>query len=655
MSDHRAKSKVPFDEFENLKISALTNAARISPYCHDITLGPSSVFWNSSPEPAIKSLAITVKNTKEKEVFDPWKPKVTLFCKPPRTERSVKVIDFCNEVSSRVEIKNQEKLREEFIKKEVALRQAKIAESSRRSNEILKDNIAKSKISIFKQHRDHEARLIQQVEEEHAQARLLQEAQRKENERKFKDFDRIRKSNLLFVNSQKSFYIKVKLKDPHHIIYKKCEKSIIEYNTRYDKLIELMRSGHISETEVKLSEKLCKDMETLNIVFDTEYDNICRLNDAAAAAVQEEKNKNEMVRVERENQRIAEAAKIEQAKANLLNEQKLVTATNTVETPINSVIVVDAMSQFVAHDRFEYYKTLKQLYEEYTASVRPLLDDDNLKKYRFDCQKAINIPINAISAVTSQHLTDKYEKLAAILSGNVVKIGDTSVSAESHPLGRQYCTLLIAKKFVSQADTMIASNVQAAYPIAACLVALWQKFPDLGKLFLFNMYKECPYLVPYFIPQLEGQNMEDYVKSLGYRYSEGVIEKQDMYLKRMKGIARLYSAVLISRPRRNETTPNPHNIENGWNWITNLLNLDPIPDICSTLILEFLQTAGAMCFKVYGKQFIKLLKSLQDQYFIKLNQVDEGGPKARLEAFLLTVFKEGKIEQPEGILSHNFW
>lgn len=128
-----------------------------------------------------------------------------------------------------------------------------------------------------------------------------------------------------------------------------------------------------------------------------------------------------------------------------------------------------------------------------------------------------------------------------------------------------------------------------------------------------------------------------------------------MYLKRMTGIARFYSSILITKPRQRETAPNPHNLDNGWNWITNLLNLEPIPDICSTLILEFLQVAGSTFFKVYDKQFIKLLKCIQSQYFGKLNLVDEGGPKVRLEAFLLKVFKQGKIPPPEGVLKYNFW
>lgn len=59
---------------------------------------------------------------------------------------------------------------------------------------------------------------------------------------------------------------------------------------------------------------------------------------------------------------------------------------------------------------------------------------------------------------------------------------------------------------------MISSNAQAAYPIASVLVALWQKFSDVGKLFLAHLYKECPYLVPYFIPQFEGQSSEEYYR-----------------------------------------------------------------------------------------------------------------------------------------------
>ena len=57
---------------------------------------------------------------------------------------------------------------------------------------------------------------------------------------------------------------------------------------------------------------------------------------------------------------------------------------------------------------------------------------------------------------------------------------------------------------------MVSSNAQAAFPIAAVILSLWQQFTDFGQLFLARIYLECPYLVPYFIPQMNGQTEQDY-------------------------------------------------------------------------------------------------------------------------------------------------
>lgn len=60
---------------------------------------------------------------------------------------------------------------------------------------------------------------------------------------------------------------------------------------------------------------------------------------------------------------------------------------------------------------------------------------------------------------------------------------------------------------------------------------------------------------------------------LGYRYLDGALEKQDQYLKRMSGLIRLYSAILVAKKRRNQSAPHPHGIHNGWIWLSNFLNL----------------------------------------------------------------------------------
>lgn len=424
-------------DFENIRISALTSAAIISPSIEDITLGPRSVNRennNYSNSPII-SVTISNKNSKKKEVIDPWNPIVTIITKP-EPERCIKIVDFCTAITDNVQTENRKKRKDAYIKEERLARQAIINEASRKNNENLQKNLNKTTISIIKHHRDHEERLIQQVENEETKIRLHQEYIKQEHDKKLKIFDKIRRYNIAFVSGQTNFYNKVKSKDPNKIIYKKCEKCITEYLDRYNKIINNIKIGQITETEEQSSEKLAKDMDNLNLLFDVEFEKVSK-----QLAEEEQKAKNEA----EEKLRIAEAAAAVVANPQVLEEK--ITA-DTVDSSVRAAIVVDGMSQFVAHDRFEYYIRLKQLYEEYKAAVSPILDDDKLKKYRFDCQKAINIPVNAISAVSSQHLTDKYDKLVAILSGVPVKIGDITVSANSHPLGKQYCTLLLAKKFV---------------------------------------------------------------------------------------------------------------------------------------------------------------------------------------------------------------
>jgi hypothetical protein len=66
--------------------------------------------------------------------------------------------------------------------------------------------------------------------------------------------------------------------------------------------------------------------------------------------------------------------------------------------------------------------------------------------------------------------------------------------------------------FQWQGEHTVSSKPEAAFAIAAVIEALWADFPDLGQLILGHFYRECPYLVPIFMPQVEGQSNEDYYK-----------------------------------------------------------------------------------------------------------------------------------------------
>lgn len=119
-----------------------------------------------------------------------------------------------------------------------------------------------------------------------------------------------------------------------------------------------------------------------------------------------------------------------------------------------------------------------------------------------------------------------------------------------------------------------------------------------------------------------------YCRSLGYRYTNGAIEKQDQYLKRMTGVTRLYSAILITPLRQHASSvAHPHGIENGWIWMSNFLNLPPIPDICATMLLEFLTVAGVQMWSTYRQQFQKLLLTMHQQYIPLLDKVSAAGAR----------------------------
>lgn len=220
--------------------------------------------------------------------------------------------------------------------------------------------------------------------------------------------------------------------------------------------------------------------------------------------------------------------------------------------------------------------------------------------------------------------------------------------------GVAFCTNLLAKKFVLQGDLMISSNPDAAFCYATIIISLWNEYPDFGKLLLAYFFTQCPYLIPFYIPKSPEQTNEKYYESLGYHYIDGQVEKQDKFLKRMTGIFRLYFAIFISRPKR-EQSKNPHGISNAWNFLASILKLEPQLDVTATALHTFLETVGYEMDTVYGSSFKKLLKIIDGEFLIKVKKIDTGGPVSRLERLLQEYKTKGYFEKPHGVLPLNFW
>ena len=325
------------------------------------------------------------------------------------------------------------------------------------------------------------------------------------------------------------------------------------------------------------------------------------------------------------------------------------------ETHQNGDIPRSVPKKFVHKTNLRLYSELQSFLHTYTTSYRNLLDDSTLKQFRFSCKMAVNTPVNSISAVNPRHLQDKYVRLHNLLSGKTVEVGNKRITARDHPHGIEFCMDLLAQKFILQCDLMISGNAEAAFYYAAIILALWIDFPVFGKLLLAHLHRQCPYLVPIYLQRLPDQSDEDYYKCLGYKYSDGVVEGQDKFLKRMTGIVRLYSAIMMAKPRRAQKSPHPHGMSQAWRWLASILNLEPRVDISATVLHTFLETTGHTMQTVYGKQFKKIISFILDNYMPALKVIDEGGPVTRLEVLLLTYRRSSYFETPSGMLPDNFW
>lgn len=124
---------------------------------------------------------------------------------------------------------------------------------------------------------------------------------------------------------------------------------------------------------------------------------------------------------------------------------------------------------------------------------------------------------------------------------------------------------------------MVSSKPEAAFPIAAVAVALWNDFPEFGNILLANFRVTCPFIIPAFFPQLTGQSDKDYYKSLGCKYNEdGTVEDHMHFLKRITGVMRLYASIIITRKRQGVTQHHPHGLQFAWRWLAAILNKSKI-------------------------------------------------------------------------------
>ncbi|KAK2581753.1 hypothetical protein KPH14_002232 [Odynerus spinipes] len=678
-------------DFDCLKVSALGKVSRITEGIDRITIGPNS----DSSENDLKQFenieneqnSCNVKSPRKSR--DEWSNKIATQSGITFSIRKILLEE---------ELQRREKVRKEVerkwqhmeengtaIQKHISLSRSSMAQERERKSAQKYADILAEEERIAEQEeikRKHEQQLHAQraQEQKEKMKRDMEECRRKMKEKE----ELIKKIVALRHEFGVKYYDIVMLsrncKDKNAIasfflLHSATLKQIHQHVEFLDDKIK--RGGDLIPSDLNVAETIVQQIDEISCLLKAGLDRIAAAENEVSppsADIQntDAKEQKELPKTE-EIPTTSETPPIEQIHNNVVSENiddnKVQEITPTAETPIIREDssedtapstaplkeIEDDLYKYVDKESLQIYIHSQEVLENNAKNYDEFLRSASTKKFRFECQKAINIPVNAISAISEQHLKDKYERLHNLL------IGKSSPNVNQHPQGAAFCKDVLAKKIVSQGETLVSSKPKMAFPIAAIVVALWNDHADFGELLLAHFHNTCPFTVPVFMPKREGQTNEEYYKSMGYKYSEdGSVEKQDKFLKRMSGIMRLYISVTVTSQRRGITKKHPYGLQHTWRWLAAVLNSESQPntsDLRATLILDVLEVAGYMLWNAYPKQFHKMLMLLVNDYYPRMQTTDGigGGPLVRLEEFLKNTLARGSIPPPDGQLPPNFW
>lgn len=478
------------DSVESLKISTLVNAAKISPLVQERTIGPdrlnkenknaqktidtsrqenqshnnSTTTNDSSINGSSNRISNASKSSSEPTTprfrRDVWR-EVNINSES-MSPRNILNINDCKAISFRLAAKDAEKERRSKILSNLQVKQDQWETE-------LEERLQKIRIeSADEQQRkqakrlERERQMLKAIEEIEAQAKQdeLNSNQKKkemiEHSRKLiEKANQLKKQNELrllveSINANKTLFINLfelyaKTMIGAQTILNQHDKLTSYINKRdellkrYEQIMNLVNAKTISQAETEMFEKLCDDIKQEQNDLNTEIE---QLNKQAT-----------------ENRTISNTATTAIAQSQSNSQE--IPANHTVarlSTNVQEVSVTDGNPNIVSsltaaksvgnEERIAYYLELMKFYGNYKNEIEPIVNDVNLKKFRFNCQKCVNTPVNSIAAVSAAHLQDKLEKISLLLSGNEVNIGDFSFNAAEHPIGIKYCTFLIAKKFI---------------------------------------------------------------------------------------------------------------------------------------------------------------------------------------------------------------
>uniref|UniRef100_H3B0F2 mRNA export factor GLE1 n=1 Tax=Latimeria chalumnae TaxID=7897 RepID=H3B0F2_LATCH len=265
----------------------------------------------------------------------------------------------------------------------------------------------------------------------------------------------------------------------------------------------------------------------------------------------------------------------------------------------------------------QWYQQLQHICDQCSTQGLNSSKDPQVKKMKMELQKAATIPVSQISTISGSQLREVFEKINNLLSGKPVQSGGKVISATQHPQGLEFVYFKLADKFVKMGKHPAGLGFESAQAVQAVYLKLLLSHPVVTKhLFSASRFVcMCVHAPPPDLKKL----LTDYSarrKMLGYRVQDSGVEQQDNFLKRMSGMIRLYAAIIQLRwPYGNKQGFNsisrhdcvlsetnlyskrlvkflqvhPHGLNNGWRWLAQMLNMEPLADVTATLLFDFLE------------------------------------------------------------------
>lgn len=464
------------DSVENLKISTLVNAAKISPHVQERTIGPKGLNGllhgngkcqyqcNDIDKPS----AITTKNhnnnntesstndhdqhklTPENGKFrrDVWR-EVNIQSEIDQSPRNMIHLNDCKAIKFRLAVNNAERQRRAKISTDLQEKQCQWdSELEQRLQQIRIDSAESQKqIQAKRLERERQTlKAIEKIEAEEKQDEIQNNAKKTEmiehsrkliehaNQLKRQDeirllIDSINTSKVLFINL---FELYAKTIINNQTLLNDC-KQLAECTAkrdallkRYEEIIKLINSKSISMAETELFEKLCQDLKQeqmdLNQLIQTHKETASNQNGHADSL---KANYLANVPAAAANESLQSSSNAPSHVANNANEISV--PDGAIHNNQQSVhpAIRSSSHHAGAESRISVYTELLSYYHEYTAQIQPLIEVNShsppdLKAFKFNCKRGVNTPVNSITAVSVQHLQVRFNSDSASLYVSII-------------------------------------------------------------------------------------------------------------------------------------------------------------------------------------------------------------------------------------------